>query len=203
MTLYHRAKFYALLALLVVCLAWIAELCIPRKADIESYHNFMEKSKVVASSKALPSADQKREKVRKDIWFTQEDHLRLHTRLQSKASVLTLLPNDHKMDIIENLETIQCWMQDRLFTANGTPMQQMRFFEADYGTYQYMTQQFLAKEVSFSLFRIPGFNLSFPTNSSGAFLKGIAKDASFSVSGKTSQLQAQQFKATLNNEDLR
>jgi hypothetical protein len=99
--------------------------------------------------------------------------------------------------MIENLEGVNCWMQDKFFLSNGAPMQQMRYFEADYGTYHYMNQQFLAKAVTLSIFRIPGMVLPYSLSPSEAFLSGIAQNVSFSVSGKTPQLQAQQFKASL------
>lgn len=202
MTYFRRATFYSVFGLALLTFLWIFDICIPHKSDLEAYRAFLEKSKVIASSKEFSKADQRREKVRKDLWITEADKTRLHTRLESDASTLTLLPLDDKVDIIENLETIRCWMQDKLFLSENTPMQQVRFFEAGQGTYHYMDQQFLAKAVTLSLFRLPGHALPFSIRPSDAFLKGVAKDVSFSVGGKASQFQAQQFKATLKNEDL-
>jgi hypothetical protein len=100
--------------------------------------------------------------------------------------------------VIENLEKIQCWMQDKLFvTPDASKMQQTRFFIADHGTYQYSTQKFLAQTVELSLFRLPGHTLPQTFDPKAAFLKGIAKDVSFSVSGKVPHFQAEQFKAVL------
>jgi len=108
-----------------------------------------------------------------------------------------LLPIDDKMDIIENLQHIQCWMQDKLYAQGSAPMQQMRFFEADQGLYQYSSQKFTANSVALSLFRIPGIQLPTTIDAKTAFLRGIAQDVSFSIAGKTTQFQAQRFKATL------
>jgi hypothetical protein len=140
---------------------------------------------------------QNRSGVRKDLWLSQADRTRLHYRIDSKSSVLTLLPIDDKVDIIENLQQIQCWMQDKLYVQGSAPMQQMRFFEADQGTYQYSSQKFTANSVALSLFRIPGIQLPTAVDPRTAFLRGIAQDVSFSVAGKTTQFQAQHFKATL------
>jgi hypothetical protein len=74
------------------------------------------------------------------------------------------------------------------------------FFEAGEGTYQYTTQEFLAKSVALSLFRLPGHALPISLDINNAFLKGIAQDVSFSVSGKIPQFQAKRFQATLSTQ---
>lgn len=203
--MYKRTTLFTLLGLGIFALVVCVQVAIVRKSDINLYKKFAAKTKEVATSRSASAANQKREGVRKDIWFTQEDRSRLHYRIESKASTLTLLPIDDKLDIIENLEHIKCWMQDKLYVAGESPMQQMRFFEADLGTYQYTTQQFLAQTVALSLFRVPGHALSLHFDPKAAFLRGIAQDVSFSVSGKTTQFQAERFRATLKpqNEDVR
>ena len=203
--MYKRATLFTLLGLGVVSLFWLFQVAVVRQSDINRYKKFAAKTKELATSRSLSQANQKREGVRKDIWFSQEDRSRLHYRIDSEASTLTLLPIDDKLDIIENLEHLKCWMQDKLYETGGAPMQQMRFFEADAGTYQYTTQQFLAQTVALSLFRVPGHNLPLRFDPAAAFLCGIAQDVSFSVSGKTTQFQAERFKATLKsqNEDVR
>ena len=80
-------------------------------------------------------------------------------------------------------------------------MQQMRFFEAEEGLYRYNLQQFLAQSVTLSLFHLPGHNLPTTVNTEKAFMKGLAQDVSFSVSGKTPQFQAKQFKATIRQDE--
>ena len=157
----------------------------------------MFKTKVAAQTPTPFAADQKRLGVRKDIWFTQEDQSRLHFRIDSNSSTLTLLPQDDKVDMIENLEGVRCWMQDKLYMTATGPMQQMRYFEAKTGTYQLTSQQFLAHAVHLSLFRLPGSVLPTLLNPKTAFLRGIADDVSFSVAGKSPQFQADRFRATL------
>jgi hypothetical protein len=142
------------------------------------------------------STHQTRQGVRKDIWFTQEDKNRLHTRIESASSLLTIQPKEHNFEVVEELQKIHCWMQDRVYVGEGGKlMQQMRYIEADKGTYLYTTQQFLAQTVILSLFRLPGHTLQIDQDQSAAFIRGIAQDVSFSVSGKSSQFQAKNFKA--------
>lgn len=179
---------------------WIGNLAFVRKGDLAAYKAMSRKTREVAKSREIEGASQKRRGVRKDIWLAQEAGNPLHTRIDSEASTLTLLPVNEKIDIIENLEKIRCWMQDRLFVNNGASSQQMRFFEADAGTYQYTTQQFLAKTVELSFFRLPGHDLAVRVNPEEAFLRGIASNVSFSVSGKSPKFQAERFQALLQSQ---
>ncbi len=197
--LYKRAAFFCLAILGIFTAIWCWHICFLRESDKMAYLAAVKKQELLRGGvKALPSsAYQTREGVRKDLWIAQEDKTRLHYRIDSKASLLTFLPGQQKIDILENLQDIKCWMQDKLYADGGKPMQQMRFFSADNGTYQYSAQQFIAQSVHLSLFRIPGHELMPSIDLKQAFLHGIASDASFSLSGKTAAFQAQQFKASL------
>jgi hypothetical protein len=155
-----------------------------------------------ASNKSLATtSNQNRKGVVKEIYFTQEDNTRLHYRIESESSVLTLKPEGNRFDLIEKLEKIKCWMQDKLYykTLGTDPMQQVRFLEAGDGIYRYTSQQFLAQSVGLSLYRVQGHELPIALQKEVPFMRGIAQDASFSVSGKTPQFQAQHFKALLSN----
>jgi len=198
--MFGKQVLYTSLTAGILSLLWLVKIAYVRPSDIAEYREFVRKSREVASTKAVRSAEQRRLGVRKDIWFSQEQGGLLHTRIDSEASTLVLLPKDDKVDIIENLEGIRCWMQDRLFANGSAPMQQMRFFEADTGTYRYATQQFLAQTVELSFFRLPGHALSYAVAPEDAFLRGIASDVSFAVSGKSPQFQAQKFQAMIKSQ---
>ncbi|MBS0614962.1 MAG: hypothetical protein JSR58_00230 [Verrucomicrobia bacterium] len=198
--MFKRATLFSLLGLCLVSFLWIGQLTFVRKSDIAKIVSQLKK-KNVAETKAPVAADQKRHGVRKEIWFTQDDKSRLHFRIDSKASTLTLLPQDDKVDMIENLEGVRCWMQDKLYTSESGPMQQLRYFEAETGTYHLAAQQFLAQTVHLSLFRIPGTALPINLDSQKAFLHGIASDVSFSVAGKSPQFHAERFRANLKPQE--
>lgn len=205
-------KRFSLLALFFVSaasLAWVFHSGFARQNDHKRYRAFREKQHEISntSSKIVSeNAYQTREGVRKDIWTTEEGNVRMHYRIDSKSSVLKLTPTESKMELVENLQGIKCWMQDKLFftttTTQGSPMQQVRYLEADEGTYRYNTQQFDAHSVSLSLLRLPGHFLSFDVGPKDAFLRGIAQNVSFSISEGTPQFQAQNFKATMKGSDL-
>jgi hypothetical protein len=181
-------------------LIWVVLFVRVRPKDIEKCRHMQTKDRVASSQGLLTTTHQHRKDVKKEIYFVQEDNSRLHYRMYSKASLLTMQPQERgkKIALNEKLEKIQCWMQDKLYySSSGTdPMQQIRFLEAEEGVYSYTSQQFLAQSVALSLFRLPEHDLPRELRTA-PFLKGIAKDVSFAVSGKTPSFKAQNFKAEL------
>jgi hypothetical protein len=190
----------------IVCIGWTAGFFYyfmsPSQSDLVNYSAAVDQIQQLTIKPTLSSANQYREGVRKDIWAVQNKDSRLHYRIDSRLSTLSLVPvNDH-IDAIETLEDIRCWMQEKLYLTGSHPMQQLRFFSAQSGTYEYKTQKFLAKSVELSLFRLPTHQIPNKLNMRQAFLKGIAQDVSFSVSGDSPQFHAEHFKATLISQTL-
>ena len=186
---------------LVVALFAI-QICIVRPSDRDMLQEKIRKREIATSTSSsyLPS-NQMRQNVRKDIWFTQDDESRLHYRIESARSLLTLIPIHNHFEVVETLHGIRCWMQDKLYMDREAPEQQVRQLSAETGLYRYTTQEFTASGVALSLFRIPGHTLpKEELQDNFAFLKGIAKDASFTFGGKTPQFQAGEFKATILRE---
>lgn len=196
-------KYMAISALGVTALVVLGtiKLSFVTQSDIDKYKSLIEQYRQLANQSLSDSATQTREGVRKEIWFSQEDKSRLHYRIESDSSVLTVAPSGGKFDLIENLSNIRCWMQEKLYEEGSNNMQQVRFLQASEGTYRYSQQQFLANSVALSMFRLPGHELVTPMSTRGAFLKGNANDISFSVSGKTPQFEAHQFTASLRQEE--
>jgi hypothetical protein len=198
--MYPKVTFYSFVMLGFFGVLWVFNMTFVRQKDIVAYTQFIESIQNIVSTKDTSATYQKRKGLRKDMWLSQDNHSRLHYRIDSASSILTLIPTDNKVDVLENLQGVQGWVQERLYMTGQTPMQQMRFFEAGEGTYQYTTQEFLAKSVALSLFRLPGHSLPLSFDINNAFLKGIAQDVSFSVSGKMPQFQAKRFQATLSTQ---
>lgn len=188
-----------LLAILMPVLGvWIYQIAIVRSSDINLFRELVQKREV-ASSEVPSQTNQHRKQVRKDIWFSQNDGARLHYQIASEGSLLSLKPIDNKFDIVESLQGVKCWMQDKL-SYDG---QQARLIEAKTGLYRYTTQEFTANSVLLSLFKLPGHELPLePLDTDKPFLSGIAKDISVIFNGKTPQFQAENFEATVvNHED--
>ncbi len=175
---------------------WIFQVAVVRASDISHYRDMVQQREI-ASSDVPSQTNQHRKQVRKDIWFSQTDGSRLHYQIASAGSLLSLTPVDNKFDIVESLQGVKCWMQDKL-SGDG---QQARLIEAETGLYRYTTQEFTANSVLLSLFKLPGHVLPLePLETDEPFLSGIAQDISVIFSGKTPQFQADNFEATVVKE---
>jgi hypothetical protein len=197
--MFRRVTIFSLLLLGVATLFWGYSLFYVRAQDIADIKQKIREQEVTTSKSVFSTTQQQRTGVVKEIWFSQEDDSRLHYRIFSESSLLTIKPEGKSFDLIEKLEKIRCWMQDKLYEpGNGTgPMQQVRFLAAEEGLYRYASQEFLAQTVALSLFRLGGHELPNDSMLLKPFLKGIAQDVSFAVSGKSPQFKAKHFKAEL------
>jgi len=181
---------------------WIFQMTWMRDSDIEDYKQLIRKREIASSTAQMPT-NQHRKGVQKDIWFSQDGNARLHYEIFSERSLLTLTPVGNHFEIIESLEGIRCWMQDKLVTDDKgmNPTQQARLIEAETGIYRHTTQEFIASDVYLSLFRLKGHSLpktALPRKE--AYLTGVANDISFLFGGKTPKFQANQFQAAAVKE---
>lgn len=198
--MFRRATTFSLLLLGIVTLFWGFSLVRVRSSDIASIRKKIKEEKNASSTQLFSTTQQQRKGVVKEIWFTQEDNSRLHYRIFSESSLLTIKPEGKSFDFIEKLEKIKCWMQDKLYdpAVAAGPMQQIRFLAAEEGLYRYTSQEFLAQSVALSLYRVGGHDLPKEMTGTKPFLKGIAEDVSFAISGKNPQFKAKHFNAELN-----
>ena len=199
--MFRRTSIYATVLLASVSLLWGFSIIHVSSSEVAAIKQKIQDQKLATSKNAFATTQQQRKDVVKEIWFTQEDNSRLHYRISSEKSLLTIQPQGKNLDCIEKLEKIQCWMQDKLYdpTTSAGPMQQIRFLAAKDGLYRYTTQEFLAQTVDLSLYRLSGHELPKERIISKPFLQGVAQDVSFGISGNNPQFKAQQFKAQLNS----
>lgn len=195
--MFRKKIFFLSCCMAAFVAAALFYLTYPTSYTLQKYRQLKEREKVMAAVKPQENSHQYRSGVRKDLWLSQVDQSRLHYRIDSASSVLTLIPRDDKLDIFENLYHIQCWMQDKLYTQGTTLMQQVRFFVADEGVYRYSSQQFTANRVELSLFRVPGNQLFTALDPKKAFMQGVAGGVFFAIAGNTPKFQAEHFKAQL------
>lgn len=198
--MFRRAIISCFLVLGMSTLVWSYFLFHVSSEDIALIKQRINEQELASSKTVFSTTQQQRKGVVKEIWFSQEDGSRLHYRIFSESSLLTIKPEGKSFDLIEKLEKIKCWMQDKLYESSAVagPMQQIRFLAAEEGLYRYTSQEFLAQSVALSLYRLGGHELPKETLMSKPFLKGIAEDVSFAVSGKNPQFKAKHFKAELN-----
>jgi len=199
--MFRRTTLFSLLILGVVTLLWGVMIAKVRSSDITHIKEKIAQQKSASSKTIVSTTQQQRKGVVKEIWFTQEENTRLHYRIFSESSLLTIQPSGTHFDLVEKLEKIQCWMQDKLYTptTGGGYMQQIRFLAAEEGVYRYNSQEFLAQSVALSLFRLQGHELPKEMAQAKPFLKGVAEGVWFAVSGKNPQFKAQHFKAELES----
>ena len=143
------------------------------------------------------NGEQSRKQVRKDIWISQSAKERLHNRIESDSSLLILQPKGDSVEVIEKLQGVRCWIQEKIYTTSGAPIQQIRFFLADEGIYKYRHQNFKASDVALSMYKIPGTTLPWNLTSYNPFLKGVAEEVTFSIQKGIPLFQATNFKASL------
>lgn len=179
-------------ALCAVHITWM------RPADLEHYRSLTE-----ARELAYSPTNQQRQKVQKEIWFSKDPHTRLHYKLCSAGSTLTLTPVASHFEIVESLQGVLCWMQDQLEGGcdGKAPSQQARLIEAESGVYRHSALEFCAKSAHLSLFNLSGHTLpQTPPPKSQALLTGKARDITFALKSKAPQCRADQFQATIVKE---
>ena len=198
--MFKKAVFSYTFMLVGVVAAWLFLTLHISSKDLMRFKELKKKGQAIASASKSSSATQNRAGVRKDLWITEEGGKRLHNKIESASSILTLTPIDDHMEIIENLHQIRCSMQDKIINENGKTTQQVRYFDANSGLYQYSISRFSAETVALSLFRLPGSDLPESLSQKSPFMKGVAKDVSFALSGKASAFQAKYFKASFGGE---
>jgi hypothetical protein len=194
--MFRKAVFAYTFVIAGLVAAWLFLTLHVSEGDRQRFKVLQQKGHAIAAASNARSTQQSRAGVRKDLWITEEGGARLHDRIESASSTLTLTPVGDHMDIIEHLNQIRCSMQDKIVYQNQKWVQHVRYFEADTGIYQYSTNQFSAQTVSLALFRLPGRELPAALTQSAPYLKGIAQDVSFAAGGKASQFQAKRFKAS-------
>jgi hypothetical protein len=169
-----------------------------RPYDASRYRKLVQESAELRSRRALERhpAHQMRAGVQKDIWAVDGTE-RLHFRLNSGYSELSITQKKDKFEAVEELQQINCWIQEKI--DPNTQMQQVRTLTASEGTYYYPSHRFLANAVHLGIYRLPGIEL--PTSlTEKPFLIGVARQATFVASGKNPTFTAYDITATLDPE---
>lgn len=191
-------RFQALcsLSLITLTLCWFLWLIPFSKTDITHFRDLILKKKEQVP--LLSTAEQQRTGITKELFIATPEG-RLHHRIISASSTLTLTPNKHKVDVVEQLHNITCWTQEKLYetAASQRKEQQVRKLTAKEGLYRYSSQQFTADSVDFFLYRLPGFELPQNPPATPPLLKGHAQTISLFMADNTPQFRANQFKAEL------
>lgn len=181
--------------LTVAYLAYYSLYVMPK--DLKKYEELMKKNKNLGEQKTTM---QFRENVQKDVW-QEGDETRLHHRIFAKNSALLLTTKNGKLHMKDYMENITCLVQENFFTLLESPMQELRHFEAESGIYDFDKHEFVAEKVLLSFINAKGFDLPKKELLNKPFLKGVAKEVSFSFSKKGPAFHAEKFKAEMIPEE--
>lgn len=195
--MFQRA-YFSFLAL-ILCLSLLAYYLHIRIAPgcAPLYHKLLKESIALRSHHALERhpAHQKREGVQKDIWVVNGAE-RLHSRIKSRHSDLTLSQKKDKVEAIEQLKEIDCWVQEEIDPAHS--LQQIRTLYAEEGVYYFPSHRFLAQSVHLAFFRLPGADLPLSLFPEKPFLTGVASEVSFAATSKSPLFTAYHLQAHLD-----
>jgi len=199
--MFRRTSCTASLIAFCIGSLWISYLSSFKAGSISSIQRNRLKKNLLDS--AIATTKQNRTQVRKDIWIAQPDHHRLHNRIESANSLLILQPKGSSMEVVEELQQVQCWSQEKIFVSNGSMHHQMRQLRTEKGIYKYQTQTFESNQTHVSFHKIPGLSLMTTSKEQPpAFLAGTAEAVSFSVQKGVPLFQARQFKASLGERQI-
>jgi hypothetical protein len=196
-----RKAFTSTLFLLLLALLSILYYCfyvLPK--DVKNYEDYIEKTIKKPSQKHTSSSTQQfRKHVQKDIWHREHEEP-VHYQIKAETSILSLTSSAQGLLMQESMHTIQCLLQEKLYeNALHQKMQQLKAFYADDGLYHFNKHHFEAKRVFLNFYALPGHTLPKTLSSETAFLQGVAKAVSLTLSEQGADFHAETFKASMHS----
>lgn len=192
------------LSLILLCLGALLFFHVhTRSSDAAFYRKLVQESRELKSKKALEDhpIEQEREGVRKDIYIVNGKEERLHMKIESRRSFLTIHQKKGKTDAIEELEEIFSALQEGIDPESRT--QQVRTFYALSGTYHFPSNRFVANAAHLAFYQIAGFFLPIAFDSEKPFLTGSAEEVAFEATAKIPTFTAYRIRAKLLDREER
>lgn|SRR3990167_7018614 len=167
------------------------------RPDLEtaaSYQKLTAESKDLCSQKALEKepARQMRKNVQKDI-YTVAGSERRHFRLRSEGSELILTQKKEKIDAVEKLERLECWIQDEIDPKKN--LQEVRYFTSDSGIYYFPSNRFLTDSIDLAFFHLAGSDFPDSFIDAAPYLTGVATEVQFTATDKIPKFTANHLRA--------
>ncbi|MCC5832402.1 MAG: hypothetical protein JJU12_05095 [Chlamydiales bacterium] len=167
--------------------------------DREKYRELIERSSPTQKP-LLSFSQQTREGVLKEIWYQEKDPL--YIRIESADSELFFFHREGRIEVVEELESVVCLMQEELFYEEDKPMQHIRYMEAKRASYNYNTQLFVSEEAKLWKYRLQGHDPVLSVEGETPLMSGTADRVEFTFRGKQLDFQAHRLKAIFNRESL-
>lgn len=140
---------------------------------------------------------QMRSGVSKDLWISEKGATRLHHHIESPRSILTAIPHENRIELVEQMIGMKCYFQEKIENEGGEVIQNIRHFQSEEGTYRYTDHYFDAHSVFLALYRLPGETLITNLDTKDAYLKGVAEEVTLSFSEGSPDFHAEKFKAQI------
>src|SRR5580700_1027673 len=102
--MFRRATIVLLAFSGIAMILWCYFLIHIRPTDVAFIQQKLLRKQSTTPTSTFATTQQQREGVVKEIWFSQEDNSRLHYRIRSESSLLTMKPEGNGFDLIEKLE---------------------------------------------------------------------------------------------------
>ena len=144
-------------------------------------------------------SQQKREGVCKQIWY--QDASPRYFCIESEDSELFFFRQNNKVEVVEQLGSVTCLMQEELFYEEGKPMQKVRYLEAERASYNYNTQLFVAEAVKLWKYQLGGHQPPDHLPKTNPLMQATARSVEFTLQGQKLNFVAHHMKATLNSKE--
>lgn len=114
--MFKRWYYGVWLLLVIVAIVMIVSLTNVRRKDRRQFDELVKLSKPQEEFAESYSGAQQRNDVVKDIWYIEENtSTRLHFRIVSDSSELIFQNHDDGSEVIEHMNNIRCYMQEKLY----------------------------------------------------------------------------------------
>jgi hypothetical protein len=173
-----------------------------RRQDKTLYEELMKSSNPDSKEEGLSPlsySQHRREGVSKQIWY--QDDAPLYFRIDSAESELFFFRQEGQIEVIEQLGSVACIMQEELFYEGEVPMQKIRYLEAEHACYNYNTHLFVARDVKLWKYQLEGHTPPAKIEHINPLMRATANSVEFTLQGKKLDFIAHQMKASVNSKE--
>jgi hypothetical protein len=185
-----KAYIFSFITCFLFTLYILKTLLILHPSDKINYRQILQKKDATLPSSLtrLPSYNDGTG-IKKEFWIVNDNYERSYSLLESATSKIALLQNLGKIELIENLEDIKCYIKEE-------DRQYYRYFTSDSGSYLLPSHTFSIDNVSFGYFSNDTF--CYPTNCDfkKAYFYGTTKTATLSLIKEKPQIEIKNINAT-------
>lgn len=150
-------------------------------------------------SKKKEVSYQKRKEGTKDIWIVK-DGIRYHHHVKAPTSTLTVIPREKNLELVENIENMRCWYQEKKFMKDHIAQQRIHYYKAANGMYLYHGHELLSQDLFVAIYDCEGSDIKYEIQPLFLYFKGTAQDSVIQFVDKTPQFHATDFHAVIKEQ---